>query len=123
MSGEEAMDAPQARTLRIRLGREAEARLERVLAADPREQLRPEALAGWLKGLELLRERLLEHFAEEGIRPMATLGEPFDPHLHLAFGTVPPDPGHPAGTIVREARPGYLLGDTVLRYAEVVVAK
>ncbi len=93
------------------------------LTAEPREQLRPEALAAWLKGLDLLRERLLEHFAQEGILPMETLGRAFDPHLHLAFETVQPDPHHPAGTIVREARPGYLLGDTVLRYAEVVVAK
>jgi molecular chaperone GrpE len=85
--------------------------------------LRPQALAAWLKGLDLLRERLLEHLAEEGIRPMETLGRAFDPHLHLALETAPPDPEHPAGTIVREARPGYLLDGAVLRYAEVVVAK
>ena len=89
----------------------------------PRERLRPEALGGWLQGLELLRERLLEHLSEEGIRPMDTVGEAFDPHLHLAFETVRADARHPPGSIVREARPGYLMGDTVLRYAEVVVAK
>ena len=89
----------------------------------PRERLRPEALAAWLKGLDLLRERLIEHLAEEDIRLMDTLGESFDPHLHLAFETVSPEPGQALGTVVREVRPGYLLGDTVLRYAEVVVAK
>ena len=91
-------------------------------SAGPREQLRPESLAAWLAGLELLRDRLLEHFAEEGIRPMATLGEPFNPQLHLAFKTVPALV-HPSGTIVEEVRAGYRMGDTVLRYAEVVVAK
>ena len=92
------------------------------VSVSPREQLRPESLAGWLTGLELLRERLLEHFAEEGIRPMATLGEPFDPQLHLAFKTAPAL-AHASGTIVEEVRAGYRMGDTVLRYAEVVVAK
>ena len=57
--------------------------------ASPRERLRPGQLAGWLTGLDHLRERLLEHFAEEGIQPMTTLGEPFNPQLHLAFKTVP----------------------------------
>ena len=93
------------------------------LAASPRERLRPEALAGWLRGLELLRERLLEHLAEENICPMVTLGKPFDPSLHLACEGVAADRAHPPGTIVGQTRPGYLMGDTVLRYAEVVVAK
>ena len=91
-------------------------------AASPRERLRPGQLAGWLTGLDLLRERLLEHFAEEGIRPMATVGEPFSPQLHLAFKTVPAT-ACPPGTIVEEVRVGYQMGETVLRYAEVVVAK
>ena len=93
------------------------------LELSPRERLRPEALGGWLRGLELLRERLLEHFEEEDIRPMETVGASFDPHLHLAFETVRADARHPPGTIVAQARPGYLMGETVLRYAEVVVAK
>ncbi len=91
-------------------------------AAGPRERLRPESLASWLAGLELLRERLLEHFAEEGIRPMVTVGELFNPRLHLACKTVPASAQRP-GTIVEEARAGYQMDDTVLRYAEVVVAR
>ena len=91
-------------------------------SATPRERLRSESLAGWLTGLELLRERLLEHFAEEGIRPMVTVGEPFDPQLHLAFKTVPAE-AVPPGTIVAETRAGYQVDGTVLRYAEVIVAK
>jgi molecular chaperone GrpE len=90
--------------------------------ASPRERLRPESLASWLTGLELLRERLLEHFAEEGIRPMVTVGEPFNPQLHLAFKVVPAS-AQPSGTIVAETRVGYRMGDTVLRYSEVVVAR
>ena len=93
------------------------------LQESPRQRLRPEALGGWLRGLELLRERLLEHFAEEDIRPMETLGANFDPHQHLAFDSVRADARHPPGSIVRQVRPGYLMGETVLRYAEVVVAK
>jgi len=90
--------------------------------ASARERVRAESLDSWLKGLELLRERFLDHLAEEGIQPMATVGEPFDPQRHMAFRTVPPLDQAP-GTITEEVRRGYHMGDTVLRYAEVVVAK
>lgn len=82
-----------------------------------------QSLCGWLKGLELLRERLLGQFAEESIFPMGQNGERFDPHRHLACETVLAAPGESTGVIVRMLRPGYLQGDTVLRHAEVVVAK
>jgi molecular chaperone GrpE (heat shock protein) len=41
----------------------------------------------------------------------------------VAVETAPASDQVRAGTIVREHRRGYLRGDTVLRYAEVVVAR
>jgi len=82
-----------------------------------------EAYAAWLKGLELVRERLLETLAREGVEPLEAIGQPFDPHCHVALDTVPAQGDVLPGAVVSELRRGYAVGDRVLRYAEVVVAR
>jgi molecular chaperone GrpE (heat shock protein) len=82
-----------------------------------------ESQVAWLRGLELVRERLLETLAAEGVKPIETIGRPFDPHRHTALGAVPASPEFPPGTIVSELRRGYAAGTRVLRYAEVSVAR
>jgi molecular chaperone GrpE (heat shock protein) len=83
---------------------------------------RGEALEAWLEGLLLVQGRLLALLEREGVRPIAALGQPFDPHRHLAVG-VSRAHGTPDGTVVREERRGYTWGERVLRHAEVVVAR
>ncbi len=75
----------------------------------------------WLHGLELVRERLLETLALEDVYPIPTSGYLFDPHRHRVVDTVPARKDTPPGTIVDEWRRGYITGDRILRYAEVVV--
>lgn len=82
-----------------------------------------DAQIAWLRGLELVRERLLETLAGEGVEPIETVGCPFDPHRHLAMDTAPAGPDFPPGTIVAELRQGFMAGSRVLRYAEVIVAR
>ncbi len=82
-----------------------------------------EAARAWLEGADLVRERLLETLAASNVRPIETLGEPFDPHQHRAVETVPSDEAHASGAIVSERRRGYRIGDHILRFAEVVVAR
>lgn len=77
-------------------------------------------LASWLEGLRLVRERLLTVLEDGGVTPIPTEGQPFDPHLHIAVETTTSGSAEP-GTIVSEERRGYRTGDSVLRYAEVVV--
>lgn len=63
-------------------------------------------------------DRLLE---AEGVRPIGTVGEPFDAKLHEAVETAAAEgvgPGH----VSRVVAPGYRLGERVLRYAKVAVA-
>jgi molecular chaperone GrpE len=79
-------------------------------------------LRGWLDGQRLLRQRLLALLEKESIRPIATVGQLFDPYRHVAVETVY-DPNRPAGTIVEERRRGYELNQRVLRFADVVVTK
>lgn len=80
------------------------------------------AFDAWLHGLLLIEGRLQALLEREGIRPIRAVGEPFDPHRHLAVATSR-DEGVSDGIVVAEELRGYMAGDRVLRHAEVVVAR
>jgi molecular chaperone GrpE len=76
-----------------------------------------------LDGLRMTHRQILEQLAAVGVRPIETIGKPFDPRLHEAVSVVSSQhPGHAPGTVVGEALRGYLLNDEVLRPAKVAVA-
>jgi len=79
-------------------------------------------ITGWLDGMRIVYGRVLELLKKWDVRQMASIGEIFDPHLHVAV-EVAHTSECPENTIVAEQRKGYLLGNEVLRYAEVIVAK
>jgi molecular chaperone GrpE len=84
----------------------------------------PEGLRhlSWSQGL-LMIERKLETILEtEGVEPIETEGERFDPNYHEAV-THEEMPGYEEGQIIGEVQKGYTLGDRVLRPALVRVAK
>ena len=58
----------------------------------------------------------------ENIRPIETVGKPFDPAISEAVGTSD-DGESPDDTVLQEARRGYMIGDDVLRPAQVIVSK
>ena len=80
------------------------------------------SLSAWLDGLRVLRDRTWALLEEGGVRVLPTVGHPFNPHLHMAVGTV--DRSDIAvGTVVEERRSGYRVGNRVIRFAEVIVAR
>lgn len=82
-----------------------------------------ETLAAWLTGVEYTHDRLLAVLEQESVRPIEALGRPFDPHWHQVVEVVPTTDGVAPGQVVRQLRRGYVVGDIVLRYAEVIVAR
>jgi molecular chaperone GrpE len=82
-----------------------------------KEESRDETM--W-QGVELTHRELTRFLEAEGVRRIAVLGEAFDPEEHEAVATIvaPVVPG----TVIEELKPGYLLGDKLLRPAQVVVA-
>ena len=81
-------------------------------------------LAGWLKGLDLINERLLAILEAGDVTPIPSVGHPFDPYLHIAIGTVDKAASEfLPGIIISEERRGYRTTDKVLRFAEVIVYK
>lgn len=90
---------------------------DRALAAIPGEPGDP-----WRAGIELVRDRLIQILAKEGVGPIDPSGQPFDPNLHDAIGQRVAPPGIAPGTVLDVAQLGYRMGDRILRHAKVVVA-
>ena len=91
--------------------------LGRALGAVPPEL----AMHPWVQGLLLVERRLTTQLDQLGVRQIGTPGEPFDPRWHEAITTeVRADV--PEGTILRVALPGYVMGERVIRPAQVSVA-
>jgi molecular chaperone GrpE len=74
-------------------------------------------------GIRLAHRQVLDTLKAMDVRPMETVGAPFDPRMHEAVEAVPVTSTGSAGTVVGEVQRGYFLGDEVLRPARVRVAQ
>ncbi len=75
----------------------------------------------FLHGVELISKQLNAVLERLNIEPVATVGRPFDPHVHEAIATEPTNDVAP-DTVVQEVQRGYRLGDRLIRPAMVKVA-
>ena len=73
------------------------------------------------EGVAATHRLFLDALREAGAAPIESVGRPFDPNVHEAVATAPAD-GVPPGTVAREVRRGWRLGNELLRPAQVVVA-
>lgn len=71
--------------------------------------------------LRMLLWQLNEVMRGEGLTPVPTLGEHFDPYVHEAIEAVESS-DQPEGIVVEEVLKGYKLGDETLRPARVKVS-
>lgn len=122
---------PSGHTPRRSLWARLVARGQTITAASPdavtRAKTEAEAEAkanteSWRAGLAMTLRRLDDLLGRYEVRPMATIGHPFDPRTARAVATEA-DPSHPDGVVLSEARPGFHWRDRVLRPADVVVNK
>ena len=80
-----------------------------------------DAPASLSEGLKTIYRKLLSLLERQGVTPIQSLGETFDPRLHEAIGSMRSDE-HKPGTVVEEVQKGYRWGDELLRPARVRVA-
>ena len=74
------------------------------------------------EGVQATRDQLAEVLGDEGLLPVASDGQPFDPNVHEAvMGQVSEE--HEEGTIIQTFQRGYVLNGKPIRPAKVVVAK
>lgn len=76
-----------------------------------------------LEGVRLVRSQFLSRLESLGITTLDALHQPFDPALHEAVTTVPVTSPEDDDRVVGIVRPGYRIGDDVLRPAMVAVGK
>jgi len=77
---------------------------------------------GLAEGLRLTLKMLLDALARHGVKPVETVGQPFDPNFHEAVsqtGVEHVDNNH----VIEEYQRGYLLHDRLLRPAMVLVCR
>lgn len=89
--------------------------LERALAQNCSDE-------AFYKGIEMTMAQLLEIFAKMGLSEIPALGEKFDASFHNAVMQAE-DENAEENTVVKELQKGFKLGDKVIRYSMVVVAK
>lgn len=76
---------------------------------------------GLQQALRMMLWQMNEVIRGEGLTPVPTVGETFNPYVHEAVEAVE-NSDQPEGTIIEEVRKGYLLGDETLRPAHVKVS-
>ena len=76
----------------------------------------------WCEGVFLIKAKLDAILNTEGVKPIETAGQTFDPVYHEAV-TYEEAEGYEEGQIIGEVQRGYMLDDRVLRPAMVRVAK
>jgi molecular chaperone GrpE len=87
--------------------------LERAFESVPPEL----ANESWVEGVRLIARNFRATLESHGVTRIKALGEQFDPRIHEA---VRQDKGE-EGVIIEEVQKGYMLNDTLLRPAMVVV--
>jgi len=75
-----------------------------------------------IERLKLIRDKLLKALTHQGLKPVNSLGEKFDPSVHEAIAAAEIE-GASDGEIIEEWQKGYLLNDRLLRPAKVKVAQ
>ncbi len=72
------------------------------------------------EGFKLVYNQLMDLLGKFNVTPVEAVGEAFNPHVHEALTHLPSD--KPAETVIEQVRRGYMLGDKLLRAAQVVVS-
>lgn len=89
---------------------------ERALEVEPEN----EDAKSLLKGVEMVYNQLQQALEKEGITPIKSVGETFDPNLHQAIMQVE-EPDYESNVVVEEMQRGYQLKDRVIRPSMVKV--
>lgn len=74
-----------------------------------------------IKGTDLIFNKLFNLLKQKGLKPMDSMGKEFDTDWHEAITNIPAPSKDLKGKVVDVIQKGYLLNDTIIRYAKVVV--
>ena len=72
-------------------------------------------------GVALIQNKLNNILSQKGLKPMQSIGQPFDADLQEAVTSIPAPTDDMKGKVIDEMEKGYQLGDSVIRFAKVIV--
>lgn len=75
-----------------------------------------------LSGIALIQKELLSALKKIDVVPIEAKGKPFDPNFHNAIAMIP-STEFEDNMVIEEAQTGYKLGEKVIRYSQVIVAR
>lgn len=73
------------------------------------------------EGVELVSQKFKNTLVAKGLKPMESIGEPFNADLHEAITNIPAPTEDMKDKVIDEVEKGYYLGEKVIRYAKVIV--
>lgn len=76
-----------------------------------------------IEGFTLIQQKFQKTLEGKGVKPMDSIGKPFDVEFHEAITNIPAPSEDMKGKVVDAIEKGYYLNDQVLRYAKVVVGQ
>jgi len=81
-----------------------------------------EDVASIREGVDLIYHKFMSYLEQNGVKPIETIGNEFDPDMYEAVATVPAQDEDQKGKVIDNMETGYTLHDKVIRHAKVVVA-
>ena len=75
------------------------------------------------EGVELIYSKFMAYLAQQGVKAIEAVGQPFDTEMFEAVATIPAPEPVMKGKILDCVQTGYTLNDRVLRHAKVVVGE
>jgi len=75
------------------------------------------------EGVELIYNKFMSYLAQQGVKPIDAVGQPFDTEIFDAIATIPAPEEDLKGKVVDCVQTGYVLYDKVIRHAKVVVGE
>jgi molecular chaperone GrpE len=82
-----------------------------------------EELGTMKEGILLIFNKFRNVLQAKGVKPMQSVGAPFNPDQHEAITEVPVPNADLKGKVIDEVEKGYYLNDKIIRFAKVVVGK
>lgn len=76
-----------------------------------------------VEGIELIYNKFVNFLSKHGVKEIESLDQPFDVDKHEAVTTIPASDPEQKNKIVDCIQKGYTLGDKVIRFPKVIVAK
>ena len=87
------------------------------------QNITPEADKSISEGISLIYNKFLAFLKQNGVQPIAAIGETFDDELFDAIATIPAKDEKSKGKVIDCVLTGYKLNDKLIRHSKVVVAE